>query len=87
MSANPTRYRSSLIFLKADARAIAVPARGRGHRVDREAEQSGDLLQGLLSTSSRITTLRCPVGSFANRDTAVSTASRRISTSTGSGLS
>ena len=39
------------------------------------------------STSLRITTLRCTVGSSANRDTAVSTASRRISTSTGSGLS
>ena len=38
------------------------------------------------STSLRITTLRCTVGSSTNRDTAVSTASRRISTSTGSGL-
>ena len=39
------------------------------------------------STSLRITTLRCMVGSSANRDTAVSTASRRIITSTGSGIS
>ena len=39
------------------------------------------------STSLRITTLRCVVGSSANRDTAVSTASRRIITSIGSGIS
>ena len=39
------------------------------------------------STSLRITTLRCMVGSSTNRDTAVSTASRRISASKGSGLS
>ena len=38
------------------------------------------------STSLRITTLRCTAGSSTNRDTAVSTASRRISTSTGSGF-
>jgi hypothetical protein len=34
----------------------------------------------------RISTLRCTVGSSTNRDTAVSTASRRINISIGSGL-